>query len=87
MERGVDAEHDLLVADGIVGVGDLDTHGGSGGLKPDIVVFFCHGDCRIDINTMGMSHMDHDDREVRVALSQKSDLPRKGEGRMTGMDK
>ena len=36
---------------------------------------------------MGMSHMDHDDREVRVALSQKSDLPRKGEGRMTGMDK
>ena len=40
MERGVDAEHDLLVADGIVGVGDLDTHGGSGGLKPDIVVFF-----------------------------------------------
>ena len=50
MERRVDAEHDFLVADGMVGVGDLDTHGGSGGLKPDIVVFFCHGDRRIDIN-------------------------------------
>ena len=35
---------------------------------------------------MGMSHMDHDDREMRVAFSQKSDLPRKGEWRMTGMD-
>ncbi len=28
MERRVDAEHDFLVADGMVGVGDLDTHGG-----------------------------------------------------------
>ena len=86
MERRVDAEHDFLVADGMVGVGDLDTHGGSGGLKPDIVVFFCHGDRCIDVNTVGMSHMDHDDREMRVAFSQKSDLPRKGERRMTGMD-
>ena len=86
MERGVDAEHDFLMADSVVGVGDLDTHGGSGGLKPDIVLFFCHGDRCIDVNTVGMSHMDHDDREMRVAFSQKSDLPRKGERRMTGMD-
>ena len=75
------------MADGVVGVGDLDTHGGSGGLKPDIIIFSCHGDRRVDVNTVSMSHMDHDDREVRMAFGQKSDLPRKGERRMTGMDK
>ncbi len=33
---GVDAEHDPLVAHGLIGVGDLAAHGRAGGLQPDI---------------------------------------------------
>ncbi len=83
MERGVDAEHDFLVADGVVGVNRTLMEVPE--VSNQILSYFfamviAHRD------TVGMSHMDHDDREMRVAFSQKSDLPRKRERRMTGMD-
>ena len=68
MERGVDAEHDPLVAHGLIGVGDLAAHGRAGGLQPDIFVSPGHGDGCVHIDAVGMAHMDHYHGKLRVAL-------------------
>ena len=62
MERGVDAEHDFLMADGVVVAFAIWTLMEVPEVSSQILSYFCHGDRCIDVNTVGMSHMDHDDR-------------------------
>ena len=86
MERGVSAEENPVTAYGFIGFFDFGIHGHTGHFQIEVGIASCHFQSGVDVNTVPMPHVDHNDIYIREPFCQQSNAPRQGIRCVTAVD-